>query len=714
MINDQVYQIIFDNSEEGIWLIDENSKTVLVNKKLGEILGYAPSEMIGKTIFEFMDKKWIGEGEKQVDRRKERVHEQHEFLLQKKNGSKVWVKLASSSLEDNEGKYIGALALVTDISKSKREEVLLNAQRNIFELLTKGGTLNEALSVLIYAIESFVEGVTGSVLLLDKEGLRVKTGAAPNLPEAFSKKINLCQIGPCAGSCGTAAYRKKIVVVEDIANDILWKDFRDIALENNLRACWSNPIISHKGEVLGTFAMYFNEVRKATEEEINLVTDFTAAARLSIEFIKTREQEKQFKLHYSLLAAVREALVESLHYRSVLKKIPYLLTQEFADWGFISLENDDGVIEIVSVGGRDPKREYLLKQLEGVKPNINALEGLARAMKEKKGLLYSVITEDNLSPSGASFGGKDTSYLELISEIGVKSYIVAPLVVRGSIKGGISIFSSNENRLFDQCDLDLLEQMAKSCSMALDNAILYSESQKTIKAREEFISIVSHELRTPLTSLKLRVDFLSRMIEKDYFPLDIVKILSPIVSEIGPDVNRFTKLINMLLDISKLNSSKMQLDMCECDISQILYDELAGLRAEFQSQKTPLIVEVESGLQGVCDIPRLKQVIYNILLNALKFGRNRTVEFHGKREGKNLVLSIKDQGIGISEEDKKRIFRLFERAVSDKNFGGLGLGLYITLQIVEAYNGEIEVDSKLGEGTTYIVRLPLFTASEHP
>jgi PAS domain S-box-containing protein len=710
--NEQLYQAIFENSEEGIWVIDRSGKTLMVNDKICELLNYSSEEMVGKTIFDFMDARWKQEAVNQIERRKKGVSEHHEFVLQKKDGSRIWVDLASSPLKDQEGEYIGGLALVSDISKTKREEVLLSAQKNIFELMAKGGSLQDALGVLINGIEKVIDGVIGSVLLLDEEEQRITTGAAPHLPVEFTEAINHAPIGPKAGSCGTAMYFKKIIIVEDIAHDELWEDYRESALAHGLKACWSNPIISHTGKVLGTFAMYFKEVRKPYPEELRLVEDFSAAARLSIEYLRIREQERNLKIQTSLLAEIRETLVETLNYRKVLRKIPALLSKEYADWSVISLEDEEGILEIIAVEGRNSEQKEKLEKLVGARPNREAAQGLARAMRERKPLLYSKITLDDLRASSPAVGFTQPRYLNYILDIGVTSYMVTPIIVRDAVIGGISVFSSNPNRLFNNDDLNFLEQMAVSCSMAVDNAILYGDSQKSIQSREEFISIASHELRTPLTSLKLRIDLLTKMLHRGNFPEEMKQALFPVISEIKPDLNKFTKLIEMLLDISKINSSKMFLSLDKSNITSILEEELGRIKSEFQSQRIPFESFIQKDLIGECDVTRLQQVVMNLTMNALKFSNNKPVEFHAKRDDNNLVLVVKDQGIGISQEDIRRIYRPFERAVSDKHFGGLGLGLYITHQIVEAYNGQIKVESELGKGTFFEVRLPIFTVSQ--
>jgi PAS domain S-box-containing protein len=142
----------------------------------------------------------------------------------------------------------------------RRHEILLTAQRDVFDLLNAGGTLRQALTILVLAIEKILDGVIASVLLLDEEGLHVSTGAGPSLPESYNSAIDGQPIGPHAGSCGTAAYTRKMVIVEDTQTDPRWAPYKEVAKKYDLHACWSNPIINREGRVLGTFAMYFRDV----------------------------------------------------------------------------------------------------------------------------------------------------------------------------------------------------------------------------------------------------------------------------------------------------------------------------------------------------------------------------------------------------------------------------------------------------------------------
>jgi signal transduction histidine kinase len=195
--------------------------------------------------------------------------------------------------------------------------------------------------------------------------------------------------------------------------------------------------------------------------------------------------------------------------------------------------------------------------------------------------------------------------------------------------------------------------------------------------------------------------------ERGKIPKEVHDMLVPILSELKPDVVKFTRLIEVLLDFSKHGGTALHLSIESCDMSKIILEEVERLRPEFLSHKTELIVKVQEKILGECDQVRVQQVVANLLNNALKFGNSKPVYLTVTGTRSHIHIEVMDKGIGISGSDIDRIFKPFERAVSDKHFGGLGLGLYITKQIVDRHNGKISVESKPGEGTTFLVTLPL-------
>ena len=165
----------------------------------------------------------------------------------------------------------------------KKEEEFRLGQSRILQKLAANAPLSEILERLVLLIEAQAPGMLCSVLLLSEDGDHVRHGAAPSLPSGYVKAIDGLLIGPKNGSCGTAIYRGEPVVVTDILTDPLWEDYRDLAIANGLRACWSTPILSGRGKVLGSFAMYYREPRTPTGEEAGLTDVATRIAGLAIE-----------------------------------------------------------------------------------------------------------------------------------------------------------------------------------------------------------------------------------------------------------------------------------------------------------------------------------------------------------------------------------------------------------------------------------------------
>src|SRR5256885_2165998 len=193
-------------------------------------------------------------------------------------------------LADAEGEPTGIFVQGHEVTGDRRNETIRTAHNKVLELAIGDSPLETTLNALIRIVESTSRtGVLGSILLLDPDGRHLRHGAAPSLPEPYTKAIDGAEIGPCAGSCGTAAFTGRPVFVSDIATDPLWADFKQVALPHGLRACWSTPIITAGPKVLGTFAMYHREPREPTVRDLALVDLVTQTAALVID--RNRAQE---------------------------------------------------------------------------------------------------------------------------------------------------------------------------------------------------------------------------------------------------------------------------------------------------------------------------------------------------------------------------------------------------------------------------------------
>jgi PAS domain S-box-containing protein len=228
-----------------------------------------------------------------------------------------------------------------------------------------------------------------------------------------------------------------------------------------------------------------------------------------------------------------------------------------------------------------------------------------------------------------------------------------------------------------------------------------------LTARDVFLSIASHELRTPLQSLQLVLDGLIRHGARPPTPDHVARKLDLMRSQI----QRLGMLIDNLLTVSRMASGELSLDPDEIDLGDVVREVMGRFAPGAARAGVSLHLEADPDLNGQWDPLRLEEIVSNLLSNAIKFGRGGTVDVAALDCGDEVRLSVKDQGIGIAREDRERIFDRFERAASEKSYGGIGMGLWIVRQLVRAHGGTIEVVSAPGAGATFIVTLPRESAA---
>jgi PAS domain S-box-containing protein len=236
-----------------------------------------------------------------------------------------------------------------------------------------------------------------------------------------------------------------------------------------------------------------------------------------------------------------------------------------------------------------------------------------------------------------------------------------------------------------------------------ERARMYRRAQEEVRERDEFLSIASHELRTPVTALQLQLQLLQRAAGRAAGkPEGLVHK----VDALERQCRRIALLVNELLDVSRLRLGRLDLRHEEMDLGEVVRDTVSHLQEEGVRLGSAIEVTVSGPVAGRWDRVRIEQVITNLLSNALKFGQGKPIRVAVWEDGDRARVSVTDQGIGIQQADQRRVFERFERAVSTEHFGGLGLGLYISREIVEAHAGSIRLESQPGAGTTFTVDLP--------
>ncbi len=292
----------------------------------------------------------------------------------------------------------------------------------------------------------------------------------------------------------------------------------------------------------------------------------------------------------------------------------------------------------------------------------------------------------------------------------LRSYLAVSVVSRGGeVLGGIFL-GHPEPKVFTEKEERVVQGLADQAAIAIDNARLFQKNREAIETRDEFLSICSHELRTPLTSLKLQNQLVERALQQSQSQAnDSVhqERFAKLVQQSGNQVDRLVRLVEEMLDISRIRSGKLAITAEKVDATNLVRETLERFAPQLQQMKCAVTLNAPPELIGSWDKLRLEQVIVNLLTNAMKYGQGRPIHIELGRENERAVLAVKDQGIGIAKEHQTRIFERFERAISKSEISGLGLGLYIVKQIVELHGGAIRVESELGQGSRFVVDLPL-------
>ncbi|MGD1036307.1 MAG: PAS-domain containing protein, partial [Roseiarcus sp.] len=295
-------QALIDCLPDSLWVKDVNSRFVIANKTTANHIGVAgPADLIGKSDLELLPMEFAQQffaDEQRVVQSGRPMLNQEEYAW----GNKTWVSTTKVPLRNDRDEIFAVAGMSRDITERKLAEALRDGQAQILEMIAMRAPLEDVLDRLMRLVESQLTGIFASVLLLDDEAC-LRHGAAPSLPEAYRKAVEGLRIGPTAGTCGAAAYRREPVIVADIMTDPLWADYKGVAAAHGLRSCWSTPILSHQGEALGVFAMYSMSVREPSPAETRLTDIATRIAGIAIER-KLAEDRIRFMANHDALTGL--------------------------------------------------------------------------------------------------------------------------------------------------------------------------------------------------------------------------------------------------------------------------------------------------------------------------------------------------------------------------------------------------------------------------
>ncbi len=490
---------------------------------------------------------------------------------------------------------------------------------------------------------------------------------------------------------GILGYSMDEFLAEDFWQRHLHPDDRDAVLSVFHRALAENVdlVINHRmqpadGRVLWFHTGVSGETLTGGALELHGIS-------LEVTDIKRAEEIQ------TLLADVGGILSESLDYRTTLASLSRRIVPDLAHWCLIDEVIGPCDVRELAAAHADSPQEVWLRGLERRQLRDRGVAaGIAHVIRTGKSEIHSDIPD--LDWMAAAIGAEQT---ELLRRIGAVSCMFVPLSVRKRVLGVMTLVSTASHRRFRLVDLVFAEELCRRAAMAMENALLYAESQRANRSREELLAIVSHDLRNPLNSIVASAGMLQRAAAS---PEHSQKAVHTILRAAG----RMERLISDLLDVAQINAGQLVVAQQAFEARNVIQDSLEMFKPLAAEKQVRLVSDVrEEGLQLYCDRDRVLQILSNLLGNAIKFTPEAgTVTVRAERVGSELSFAVSDTGPGIPEEQLAHVFERFW-SVKKPQMTGVGLGLFIAKGLVEAHGGRIWAESTVGGGTSFYFTLPL-------
>lgn len=346
------------------------------------------------------------------------------------------------------------------------------------------------------------------------------------------------------------------------------------------------------------------------------------------------------------------------------------------------------------------QHEFALAILDVQMPGMNGFE-LAEMMRGTE-------KTKNIPIVFVSAAGREMNYAFKGYESGAVDFLHKPLDIH-AVKSKVNVFVDlYRQRKAVKQQVEALEQSRREQEVLLAQLqVTQGELEHAVRMRDDFMSIVSHEVRTPLNGLILETQLRKMHLARDNAAAFTLDKMQAMVERDERQIQSLIRLIEDMLDVSRIRTGKLSIRPSQFDLSRLVNTLVETFAPQISAAQSSVNLRVDCPVVGLWDEFRIEQVVSNLLTNALRYGAKSPIDVSVYVEGQNAIVEVRDQGIGISEENQQRIFQQFERVSAKHAVAGLGLGLFISEQIVAAHGGKITVQSALGEGAVFRVSLPL-------
>lgn len=694
-----------DSANNSILIVDAikpDLPIIYCNEAFEKMTGYSKEEVYGKNC-SFLQNE--DRNQKEIDIMRNAIEKGQACSVTlrnyKKDGTLFWNQLNITPVQNADNELTHFIGVQNDITERIQRENLKDGINQILELIVEDKPIKKISNAIIETLEAYFKNSMASISLLEKEQLSLFNLASPNLPKTYTDSIEGIVIGPNPICFGTAAWSKKEVIVTDINSDDHWGDFKEIAVKNGLRSCWSYPIMSSYNQVLGTLTIYNGGAREPSGKERSIILNLSNIASIAIEkhfnTITLEENRKQLEEYtndleekvqertHEVKATIQELVQSNLRLEDQISVAEqarknaiasqYLTTEIAKSFpkGFIAVYNVD--FQLILLEG-ETLAELGLTPLSFNEMSIDDIPVISKARKTR-------IKEDIRK----TLLGEHLSF-----EIEYKN----------------RYFSVNTTPLFDENNHishasmvynDISEQ--KTIEFNIQKALKKERDLNELKSR--FVSMASHEFRTPLAVIQTSAILIGKQNE----PGKEGK-REKYIAQIEKNIDHLVSILNDFLTLSKLKEEVIVASPEHFDAIQFSRMVVNEFKVHLKKHQSIDLTTDSAELFVYLDTQLFRHILTNLLSNASKFSAgDSTIDFKiSQREG-TLSLEITDQGKGIPEEEQKQVFEPFFRASNASNIEGTGLGLYIAKHFAELMGGIIHFKSRLNSGTIFWVELPI-------
>ncbi len=671
--SEEKYRDLIEISPDAIYVVDANGICVLGNRASAELAGVPQDELVGTPVADTYLPEERHLFRERLDKLKTGRTIRFERKFVRKNGEIVPVEVSVSGIR---GGYFQAI--LRDISERKKAEALLAAEKRLLEMIATGVALKEILNALCLSIEEQRSGTLASVLLLNHDGVHLNSVAGPSLPREWTQQMETLPIGPCAGSCGTAAYRRSQVIVSDIANDPLWNvpEHRAAALKHGLRASWSNPVLSSKGKVLGTFCMYYREQRTPTSQDLELIELATHLVRVAIERDRAEEALRASEqvargqvdaLTYSL-DVLATAPAPDKFLGQMLSTIGRLLGAQSVILWLLDESNDLLVLRAWAEGANfakaDPEHPFIKNP---------------SSWKEDPGLR-------ELFFSGAPVACEDIDrdpdiskeLREYLKSGGTKKFLRIPTLVGGQVKGFIGV-RHGDRPPYRSEEIELAQALAHQAMLAIQLNESAEQSRKAaiLEERNRMARDIHDTLAQGFTGVIVQLEAAE----------DAIACCRR--NEANEHLQRAGELARRSLSEARRSVHALRPQALQ---GGNFWEALKGI---IKNTTAGTALHTTFNLRGkMRHLPlawqeNLLHIGQEALTNALRYAHPRNFETKLTFNAKELRLELRDDGDGFRVKDQHD-----------------GFGLAGMRERVEQMGGILKISSAHGKGTDVLVTLP--------